>query len=93
MLFRKHATHSDDQASRRGGAALLTQPTSRHLHGPKISRIKTRQLRYLSNPLPGPDLSKANEKVCKYDRPKHQQSDVPAEVEGKTGAKHEQHQP
>ena len=43
-------------------------------------------------PLRGPDLSKSDKKVCKYDGPEHQHANVPAEVEGKTGAKHEQHQ-
>jgi len=32
-VFSDHATHSYDQASRRDGPALLTQPTGRHLTG------------------------------------------------------------
>ena len=37
MFFSEHATDSDDQASRRDGAALLTQPTSYHLHWPGLA--------------------------------------------------------
>ena len=73
-------------------ATLLTQPTSYHLHSPGISGNGSCQLRQLSKPLRGPDLSKSDKKVCKYDGPEHQHANVPAEVEGKTGAKHEQHQ-
>src|SRR5207245_11612843 len=40
----------------------------------------------------GPELSKMNGTGCKYDGPKHKQGNVAAEVEGKTNAKHEQHQ-
>src|SRR4029450_3568867 len=39
-----------------------------------------------------PDLDETNKKVRKYDRPKHQQSDVSTEVECKTGPQHEQHE-
>jgi len=38
------------------------------------------------------DLRKSDKKVCKYDRPEHEQADVPSKVEGKSGTKHEQHQ-
>ena len=78
--------------SRRDGAALLTQPTSYRLHWPGVSGNDTCQLRQLSKPVRGPNLSKSDKKVCKYDGPEHQHANVPAEVEGKTGAKHEQHQ-
>src|SRR6266481_3802147 len=92
MFFSEHATHSHEQASRRDSAALLTQPTSYHLHRLKISGSKSCRLRQRSKSRQGPQLSKSDKKVCKYDGPEHQQGDVPAEVEGKTNAKHEQHQ-
>ena len=91
-VFSEHATHSHDQASRRDGAVLLTEPASYQLHWPGVRVNNSWQLRRLSKPRRGPDLSKANKTVCKYDRPKHKQGDVSAEVEGKTGANHEQHQ-
>jgi hypothetical protein len=92
MFFSEHATHSDDQASRRDGAALLTQPTSYHLHWPGFSGKDSCKLRQFAKPLRGPDLGKPDKKVCKYGGPEHEHANVPAEVEGKTGAKHEQHQ-
>ena len=92
MFFSQHAKHSDDQASRRGGAALPTQPTSYYLHWRGVNGNDSCQLRQLSKPVRGQYFSKANKKVCKYDGPKHQQSDIPPEVESKTGAKHEQQQ-
>src|SRR5206468_11627007 len=92
MFFSEHAPHSHNQGSRRDGAALLTQPTSYHLYWPSISGNNSCQLRQLSKPPRGPYLNKSDKKICKYDGPKHQHANVPAEVEGKTGAKHEQHQ-
>src|SRR4029077_1767391 len=92
MFFSEHATHSHDQASRRDDAASLTQPTGRHLHWLKISGSKSCRLRQSPKPSHGPHLGKPDKTVCKYDGPEHQQGDVPAEVEGKTSAKHEQHQ-
>ena len=79
-------------ASRREGATLLTQPASYHMHRQGVSGNDSRQLRQLLKPLRGPHLSESDKKVCKYDGPEHQHANVPAEVEGKTGAKHEQHQ-
>src|SRR6266487_4884459 len=90
MFSSEHATHSHDQASPRDGAASLTQPTGRHWL--KISGSKSCRLRQLPKPRHGPHLGKPNKTVCKYHGPEHQHGDVPAEVEGKTGAKHEQHQ-
>src|SRR5438094_5504243 len=76
----------------REAAASLTESTSSYLHWPSISGSNGCQLRQLSRPLHGPDLRKSDETICKYDRPEHQQGDVPAEVKGKPSAKHEQHQ-
>ena len=90
MFFREHATHSHEQATRRDSAALLTQPTSYHLHWP--GGRNSCQLRQFSKSPRSPHLGKPNKTVCKYDGPEHQQADVSAEVEGETGAKHEQHQ-
>ena len=80
------------RAPRRDGAALLTQPASYDMHRHGVTGNDSCQLRQLSKPLRGPYLSKSDKKVCKYDGPEHQHANVPAEVEGKTGAKHEQHQ-
>ena len=74
------------------GAALLTQSTSYRLHCPGMSGDSDYHLRWLPKSSHGPPLSKSDKKVCKYDGPEHQHANVPAEVEGKTGAKHEQHQ-
>src|SRR5438309_2251846 len=49
---------------------------SQRLHWPSISGHNSCQLWQLSEPPRRPDLSKANEKVCKYDRPEHQHADV-----------------
>src|SRR6476619_6932005 len=49
-------------------------------------------LRRLLKPLPGRLLGKSDKTVSKYHGPENQHANVPAEVEGKTGAKHEQHQ-
>src|SRR5262249_39497464 len=87
--MREHSTHCDHQASRRDSAALLTQLASYHLHCPGISGNSSCHLLSSSKPSCGPHLSKSNEKVCKYDRPKHQQTDVAAEIEGETRTKHE----
>ena len=37
-----------------------------------------------------PDFNETHKTVREYDRPKHQQSDVPTEVERKAGTQHEQ---
>src|SRR6266487_2344101 len=92
MFSSDYATPSDDKTSRRDGAASLTHPTGRHLHWVKIGGSKSCRLRQWSRRRHGPHLSKSDKKVCKYDRPEHQHTNVPAEIEGKTDAKHEQHQ-
>src|SRR4029077_8977560 len=61
-----------------------------HRHG--VSGSDSCHLRQLLKPLRGPYLSKSDKKVCKYDGPEHQHANVPAEIEGKTDAEHEQHQ-
>src|SRR5258708_37215674 len=86
------ATFTTVRERQRGAAASLIQPAGRHLHWLKISGSKSCQLWPRSKPRQSPDLKKSNKTVCKYRGPEHQQGDVPAEVEGKTGAKHEQHQ-
>jgi hypothetical protein len=46
----------------------------------------------LFKPRCGQPLNKSDKYVSKYHRPEDQHANVPAEVESKTGAKHEQHQ-
>ena len=73
-------------------AALLDPAEELNLHWPNTGGSNSCHLRHLPESPRGADLRKSDKKVCKYDRPEHEQADVPSKVEGKSGTKHEQDQ-